>query len=232
MAMESMIDTERLFNRLREIAEEEFGLQKGLLGEETVVRDAPVSFDALMMVELMFAIEEEFANCDFEFDNAKFSKCITFGDIVRLTQAYVEGKESELESDYEAQDANKAACEQDGDCGSWLSEGTEPIRKHKQRSRKVASREKPLVREAREHDREMAVGIANPIRKVQRSEEYVGNGANERHGRYHRRESNVGKAEVDGVVRANGCCRPSLGRESRREGSLETRRNEQHPMED
>lgn len=226
-----MVNVDRLYNRMREITAEEFGMSADMFSESTVMREAPVSFDDLMMVELMFTIEEEFANCNFEFDNNKFLECKSFGDVLRLTLTYVEGKESALEADYKAQDANKAAYEKDDDGGTWLSDGVKPLPKRKPRvPRKPISKPRG-VRERQVTVEEMVVGKSDPIRKVPSHESTNKKETKERHGRYHRREANGIKAEGEGVVQEDGSGRPVVGRDCRNESELATGRDEQHSLE-
>lgn len=196
-----MVDYERLFNRIREMAEEEFSVPKEDFHEVAVMRDAPLSFDDLMMVELMFTIEEEFANCKIDFDRDRFCNCVTFGDIVRFTQTHLEGKESELEADYREQDASIAAYEKDKELGTWLADDFHV------RPRAVAS--KP-TRQTRTAKSEVAESVRKPRRRTATAESHIRklksekngrpsgentgnkkeNNTKERHGRYRRRKEN------------------------------------------
>lgn len=206
-----MVDTERLFNRIRDMAEEEFSLPKELFREDTVLRDAPLSFDDLMMVELMFTVEEEFANCNLDIDDRKFLACKTFGDVTRLVQTYMDGKERELETDYKEQDESIAAYEQDKELGTWLADDftrrhdeRKPTRKPPRaprtprtaRSADVCERERKPRKAATE---EFAIRKLNKAQKATASDKKNVKGTEtetkERHGRYRRRKEN-GNSEI------------------------------------
>lgn len=197
-----MVDTERLFNRVRDIAEEEFSIPKEDFSEGAVMRHAPLSFDDLMMVELMFTIEEEFANCKIDIDGKGFCKCVTFGDVVRFTQTYLEGKERELEEDYKAQDASIAAYEKDKELGSWLADDFHrraDTEKPYGAKRTARARRTDAEVSARKPRKTAAVGEV-PIRKLKTvrkakapqkdTETKTSKDTRERHGRYRRRKEN------------------------------------------
>lgn len=205
-----MVDYERLFNRIREMAEEEFSVPKEDFHEVAVMRDAPLSFDDLMMVELMFTIEEEFANCKIDFDRDRFCNCVTFGDIVRFTQTYIEGKESELEADYREQDASIAAYEKDKELGTWLADDYR-CKPHRARRRT----DKKQDGAGRERKPRNGATAKSPIRKLNKAKNTKkkcndddntnsDTKANGRHGRYRRRKENRLEGRGNGGVQSNG----------------------------
>lgn len=183
------------------MAEEEFSVPKEEFSEDAAMRDAPLSFDDLMMVELMFTIEEEFANCKIDFDRNKFCDCVTFGEVVSLTQIYLEGKERELEADYREQDASIAAYEKDKELGTWLADDFHAIPRSVEAKPPCARRTvKSEVGERARKPRRSTATADSPIRKLKAeknerpSSEIIGNkketDTKERHGRYRRRKKN------------------------------------------
>ena len=191
------------------MAEEEFSVPKEEFSEDAAMRDAPLSFDDLMMVELMFTIEEEFANCKIDFDRNKFCDCVTFGEVVRLTQIYLEGKENELEADYREHDESIEAYENDKELGTWFADdySCKP-----RRARRMTGKKPDCAR--RERKTRKSATAKSPIRKLNKAKNTgkkrndnntnADSKANERHGRYRRRKETRLEWRGDGGVQSDG----------------------------
>ena len=103
----------RLFDRLTLLAEEEFDIPKERFLRDAKLSEKPLSFDELMVVELMFTIEEEFRETGIEFNDIEFKKCVTFGDVADITERMLQGKEQETELAYERQVREREDCGED-----------------------------------------------------------------------------------------------------------------------
>lgn len=181
----------RLYERLTLLAEEEFDIPKERFLRDAKLSENPLSFDELMVVELMFTIEEEFRETGIEFEDSEFKKCVTFGDVADITERMLQGKEHETELAYERQMKER---EEDGEDVSAFSRKETPKEAPKRQQR------------TRQHVEKIEV----PIRKLQQQKTVRG-----RHGRHSRREGICNDIEKHGeeAIRGNGRSRPRVGSE-------------------
>lgn len=216
---------DKLFSRLRLMAEEEFSIPKESFTYDAVMSEEPLKFDALMMVELMFTIEEEFREAEIEFNDLKFRECKTFGEVVEMTLEELKGKDGQMKESFERQVKER---EVEGcDVTDWNK--TERIKRAVHAVKAKPS--KRIVQPKRDGGAtDSPKRTEEPIRKQSTEKR-------ERHGRYFRREQNktCETANVKGggkvAVREDKADRPPMGGRRGRHGQVETGRDERHSVE-
>ena len=210
------MNKERMYNRIAEIAAEEFEMPKEVFSDESEMYKEPIGFDALMMVELMFTIEEEFPSCNIEFDNDKFVQCKTFGEIVRFFMSYVKDKEKQLEHDLKLQDDFIEQCKKHKEEDTWLFEGVY----NKPRPKRKVARVSKSLRKPSKVDVSVNEMMQAPIHENRNNSVFD---VQKRHGRYHRRERNNNDTESStDVVQGKRSSRPALGSDNKRESIVAT----------
>lgn len=218
---------QRLYGRLRLLAEEEFGIPSEQFSLDAKLAEEPLSFDPLMVVELMFTIEEEFREADIEFDDKRFKECKTFGDVVNITEEALTGKDEKTAEAFKRQVAERR---EDGeDIAKWVEgeDVEETVSKPRQRATHQKRKPRCAVKKTEEKV-VVAEKKQDPIRKNQVQ-------TRGRHGRYFRRESTVALPDKEGgkgSVQLKEDTRPDVGSEGRQGSEVATRDDERHQMED